>query len=165
MTSIISRAEADKRRTELKDLSNTNEPKQLTVSKVKWKDGSSHPHGAEVILSNGKRLNCQVHNVVSDAFFWYVEADIQVKFNDYSTTVCFGNDKEAEALKIADLCIPETGRTQGTKLILNDGNHLSLIYSVRFVNDRLRVKVRIHNETTQTAKQTTSDDTEGTETN
>ena len=149
MTSIISRAEADKRQTELKDMNNKNEPKQLTVSKVKWKDGSSHPHGAEVILSNGKRLNCQVHNVVSDAFFWYVEADIQVKFNDYSTTVCFGENKEAEALKVADLCIPETGRTQGTKLILNDGNYLALIYSVRFVNDRLRVKVRIHNESNQ----------------
>lgn len=161
MTSIISRAEVDKRQTELKDMNKPNEPKQLTVSGVKWKEGSSNPHHAKVILSNGKHLNCQVRNVVSDAFFWYVEADIQVKFNDYSTTVCFGENREAEGLRIADLCIPETGRTQGTKLILSDGNYLSLIYSVRFVNDSLRVKVRIHNETTQTAKQTASDDTEG----
>lgn len=164
MTSIISRAEADKRRTELKDMNNMNEPKRLTVSKVKWKDGSSHPHGAEVILSNGKRLDCQVWNVVLSNGFWCVEVDARIKFNDYSTTVCFGSDRQAEALRVADVLFPEKGKLQGTKIVLNDGNYLSLIHGVRFVENGLRVKVRIHNETTQTAKQTTGDDTEGTET-
>lgn len=113
MTSIISRAEANKRRTELKDLSNTNEPKQLTVSKVKWKDGSSHPHGAEVILSNGKRLNCQVHNVVSDAFFWYVEADIQVKFNDYSTTYALVMTRRLRRLRLLICAFQRQERLKG----------------------------------------------------
>lgn len=164
MTSIISRAEADKRRTELKNMNNTNEPKRLTVSEVKWKDGSSGPHGATVILSNGKYLDCLVRDVVVSNDFWCVEADVKIKFNDYSTTVWFGLDRQPEGLRVADVLFPEKGKLQGTKIVLNDGSYLSLIHGVRFVNDGLRVKVRIHNETTQTAKQTASDDTEGTET-
>lgn len=153
MSSIISRAEAEKRQMVLQDM---NKPQQLTVSQVKWKDGGSHPQGATVILSNGRLLNCQVHNVVCDGVFWYVEADIKVKFNDYSTLVRLGEDQKPEALRVANLHIPQSGQAQGTQVILNDGSYLSLLYSVRFVENGLRVKVRIHNETTETSTQTSS---------
>ncbi len=48
MTSIISRAEADKRRTRVKRFEQHERAKAINSgsAKVKWKDGSSHPHGA-----------------------------------------------------------------------------------------------------------------------
>lgn len=160
MTSIIRRDEADKRQAELR---NMDKPNRVTVSKVKWKYGSSGPSGAAVILSNGRYLDCQVQNVIVLGDVWCAEIDVRIKFNDYSTTVCFGSDRQAESLRVADVLFPEKGKLQGTQVVLNDGSYLSLIQGIRFVENGLRVKVRINNETTTTQAETT--DSQGTETN
>lgn len=149
MTSIISRAEADKRRAMLQDV---NKPQRLTVSEVKWRDGGSNPQGATVILSNGRLLDCWVHNVVTNKHHWYAEVDIEVKFNDYSASITIGDNKEPKALRVADVQIPQSGKLQGTQVILNDGSYLSLMRSIRFVgNSFLRVMVCIDGKTPTTS--------------
>ena len=143
MASIISRDEAEKLSATLQDI---NKPQRLTVSEVKWRDGGSNPKSATVILSNGRLLDCWVHNVVPSKHHWYVEVDIKVKFNDYSALA----RPDEEALRVADLQIPQSGKLQGTQVVLNDGSYLSLIHSIRFVDNGLRVKVRIDGKTPTT---------------
>ena len=152
MTSIISSAEAEKRSAMLQDM---NKPQRLTVSEVRWKDGSSHPQGATVILSNGRLLDCQVHNVVPSKHHWCVEVDIEVKFNDYSALA----RPDEEALRVADLQIPQSGKLQGTQVVLNDGSYLSLIHSIRFADNGLRVKVRVDGKTPTTSTEATNSQT------
>ncbi len=72
-----------------------------------------------VILSNGEAIKLSGAQRLSDPFFWYVEADIQVKFNDsLRPQYALVMTRRLRRLRLPDLCIPETGRTQGTKLDL-----------------------------------------------
>lgn len=146
MTSIISRAEADKRRTELKDMVNTNEILKVVAIEVP-KGGVCQ--GTKVKLSNGQYLT-GIQSITlrgdTESQLWSLSLDMVPDFMDQQT------------LEAVLANVEMVKRQSRPNLIHNIENQIIDLQS------KLEWLKELSNETTQTAKQTTGDDTEGTET-
>ena len=146
MTSIISRAEADKRQTELKDMVNKDEILKVVAIEVP-KGGKCL--GAKVKLSNGQYLTgIQSISLRGDteSQLWSLSLDMISDFMDQQT------------LEAVLANVEMVQRQSNSCLIHNIENQITDL------QNKLEWLKGLSNETTQTAKQTTGDDAEGTET-
>lgn len=146
MTSIISRAEADNRQTELRDMVNTNEILKVVAIEVP-KGGVCQ--GTKVKLSNGQYLT-GIQSITlrgdTESQLWSLSLDMVPDFMDQQT------------LEAVLANVEVVKRQSRPNLIHNIENQIIDLQS------KLEWLKGLDNETTQTAKQTTGDDTEGTET-
>ena len=146
MTSIISRAEDDKRQTELKDMVNKDEILKVVAIEVP-KGGKCL--GTKVKLSNGQYLTgIQSISLRGDteSQLWSLSLDMIPDFMDQQT------------LEAVLANVEMVQRQSNSCLIHNIENQITDL------QNKLEWLKGLDNEATQTAKQTTSDDTEGTET-
>lgn len=147
MTSIISRAEADKRRTELKDMVNKDEILKVVAIEIP-KGGVCQ--GTKVRLSNGQYLT-GIHSISlrgdTESQLWSLSLDMVPDFMDQQT------------LEAVLANVEMVKRQSRPNLIHNIENQIVDLQG------KLEWLKGLDNETTQTAKQTTGDDTEGIETN
>lgn len=146
MTSIISRAEADNRQTELRDMVNTNEILKVVAIEVP-KGGVCQ--GTKVKLSNGQYLT-GIQSITlrgdTESQLWSLSLDMVPDFMDQQTL---------EAV----LANVEMVQRQSNPCLMHNIEN-----QIVDLQNKLEWLKGLSNETTQTAKQTPSDDTEGTET-
>lgn len=143
MTSIISRAEADNRQTELRDMVNTNEILKVVAIEVP-KGGVCQ--GTKVKLSNGQYLT-GIQSITlrgdTESQMWSLSLDMVPDFMDQQT------------LEAVLANVEMVKRQSRPNLIHNIENQIVDLQG------KLEWLKGLDNETTQTAKQTTGDDTEG----
>ncbi len=146
MTSIISRAEADNRQTELRDMVNTNEILKVVAIEVP-KGGVCQ--GTKVKLSNGQYLT-GIQSITlrgdTESQLWSLSLDMVPDFMGQQT------------LEAVLANVEVVKRQSRPNLIHNIENQIIDLQS------KLEWLKGLDNETTKAAKQTTGDDTEGTET-
>ena len=146
MTSIISRAEADKRRTELKDMVNKYEILKVVAIEIP-KGGVCQ--GTKVKLSNGQYLT-GIQSITlrgdTESQLWSLNLEMVPDFVDQQT------------LEAVLANVEMVQRQSNTCLMHNIENQIADL------QNKLEWLKGLDNETTQTAKQTTGDDTEGTKT-
>lgn len=146
MTSIISRAEAHKRQTELKDMVNKDEILKVVAIEIP-KGGVCQ--GTKVKLSNGQYLTgIQSISLRGDteSQLWSLNLDMVPDFMDQQTL---------EAVLANVNMVKRDRALDRREAIIKQMTKLQIEYS--FLGK--------YDETTQATKQTTGDNTEGTETN